>query len=443
MITRFITRSMSVPRATIRAMAGDLEPLPARVSAVAPGAGPAALAVFSKLDGQRRFVAPLLPAPPKEGLAMPLIQSRRLLNRMHASRLRPVAKRAAVVLFVLLGIAFVVFVIGFAPQLLYPSVGQRELSRLGVTGQSVFTVQNNRFTLQNAARTTLLQGLGGLAIIVGLYFTWRQVQNSRAVHSTDRFIRAVDQLGRPDKTTEVALGGIYGLERVARDSPSDRRSIGEILTAYIRTCDSDFSDKPDDDIPPLIQRAPDVQAAISVLGRGRFSDVRLWVDKGIRVLDLSEADLRNADLSNLDLRGAWMIQTKLYQASLLEADLSWVDFDHASMQHVIANLANFSNASFHSVDGKDGSFYGAKFDGAILQGADLQGAGLERASFRDAFLGEANLSGANIKDAVFKGAVADECTVWPDHFDPLAFGIKIRTKDKDLPSFLPPTRPST
>ena len=43
-ITRCITRPVSVPGATIRAMAGDLEPLPARVSAAAPGAGPAAVA---------------------------------------------------------------------------------------------------------------------------------------------------------------------------------------------------------------------------------------------------------------------------------------------------------------------------------------------------------------------------------------------------------------
>ena len=35
---------MSVPAATIRAMPGDLEPLPAPVSAAVPGAGPAVLA---------------------------------------------------------------------------------------------------------------------------------------------------------------------------------------------------------------------------------------------------------------------------------------------------------------------------------------------------------------------------------------------------------------
>lgn len=41
-MTRCITRSLSVPGATIRALPGDLEPLPARFSEAAPGAGPAA-----------------------------------------------------------------------------------------------------------------------------------------------------------------------------------------------------------------------------------------------------------------------------------------------------------------------------------------------------------------------------------------------------------------
>ena len=46
---RCITRSMSVPAATIRAMSGDLERLPA--AAAAPGAGPARLA--AGLERQR------------------------------------------------------------------------------------------------------------------------------------------------------------------------------------------------------------------------------------------------------------------------------------------------------------------------------------------------------------------------------------------------------
>ena len=44
LVTRCITRPVPVPGATIRAMPGDLEPLPAHVSPAAPGAGPAAVA---------------------------------------------------------------------------------------------------------------------------------------------------------------------------------------------------------------------------------------------------------------------------------------------------------------------------------------------------------------------------------------------------------------
>ncbi len=49
---------MSVPGATIRAMPGDLEPLPARVSAAAPGAGPAVLA--AELLGRVRAELPVI-----------------------------------------------------------------------------------------------------------------------------------------------------------------------------------------------------------------------------------------------------------------------------------------------------------------------------------------------------------------------------------------------
>ena len=55
-ITRCITRSMSVPGATIRAMSGDLERRPAAVLAAAPGAGPATVA--DELLGRMRAELP-------------------------------------------------------------------------------------------------------------------------------------------------------------------------------------------------------------------------------------------------------------------------------------------------------------------------------------------------------------------------------------------------
>ena len=49
---------------------------------------------------------------------------------------------------------------------------------------------------------------------------------------TDRYTKAIEQLGS-DKL-DVRIGGIYALERIARDSPRDHPTVMEVLTAFIR-----------------------------------------------------------------------------------------------------------------------------------------------------------------------------------------------------------------
>src|SRR5215207_234512 len=68
-----------------------------------------------------------------------------------------------------------------------------------------------------------------------------QEQNQRLIEQgqiTERFTRAIDQLGKVDeknnKLFEIRLGGIYALERIARESEEDHWPIMEVLTAYVR-----------------------------------------------------------------------------------------------------------------------------------------------------------------------------------------------------------------
>jgi hypothetical protein len=49
---------------------------------------------------------------------------------------------------------------------------------------------------------------------------------------TDRFTKAIEQLGS-DKA-DVRIGGIYALERIARDSAKDHPTVMEVLTTFIR-----------------------------------------------------------------------------------------------------------------------------------------------------------------------------------------------------------------
>ena len=102
-----------------------------------------------------------------------------------------------------------------------------------------------RFDRENEARKTLATILGGIVLLTGGFFTWRNItlaQRALAVAQegqiTDRFTKAIEQLGAIDssgkKKLEVRLGGIYALERIADESERDHWEIIEILSTYIR-----------------------------------------------------------------------------------------------------------------------------------------------------------------------------------------------------------------
>ena len=200
------------------------------------------------------------------------------------------------------------------------------LVRYDAGGPNAQIDQADMLKAKNDARTTLLHGVAAGLLLVGAFFTWRQVQDTtRQVvvaqqgQITEGFTRAIDQLGSDDN--DVRLGGVYALERLARDSEEDRVAIAEVLVAYIRR------HAPTDEIKPSVynlslaalrNRAPDVQAAITALGRRVLSD-----DEG--ALLLADVDLRNADLRAANLNDAWLADARLEGADLRGATLENAD----------------------------------------------------------------------------------------------------------------------
>ncbi len=183
----------------------------------------------------------------------------------------------------------------------------------------------DRIELENKLRTTLAQILGGAVILVGLFFTWRTVKAreeglrlsqeslernwslGREGQITERFTRAIDQLG--NKELWIRLGGLYALERIARDSDEkDHWTVMEVLTAYVRGYKRD---EPFEAIPI------DVQAILTVLGRR----TRTYMDGEDNRLDLTRANIRKADLIGVNLVGASLIGVNLVGASLAGANL--------------------------------------------------------------------------------------------------------------------------
>ena len=90
----------------------------------------------------------------------------------------------------------------------------------------------DRLTAQQGVRTAALALLAGGIAVVGSIYTARTFALNRASQLTDRFTKAIEQLGH--RTVDVRLGGIYALERIARDSRADHPQVVEVLTAFVR-----------------------------------------------------------------------------------------------------------------------------------------------------------------------------------------------------------------
>ena len=97
----------------------------------------------------------------------------------------------------------------------------------------------DRRKLQLEMVKTFAEVLGGAFVLVTLLLGWQQVVSTqeqlevaRQGQITERFTRAVDQIGSANVT--VRVGGIYALEGIARDSRQDRKAIMEVIASFLR-----------------------------------------------------------------------------------------------------------------------------------------------------------------------------------------------------------------
>jgi uncharacterized protein YjbI with pentapeptide repeats len=305
---------------------------------------------------------------------------------------------------------------------------------------------------QNQVRTTLLQGLGGVVLLVGAYVGYRQLQLSRRQldqtatatreqlrlgwqqlenalaatqrqheldrqgQITQRFTHAIDQLGHAQ--LDVRLGGIYALERIARDSLDDRATIGEVLTAFVRGAApwppirprQYVARAPIGEVLELQVRAPDVQASVTVLGRGHFASPTAQGGQldlhavDLRRADLTGAHLENANLAAAHLDGATLRDTYLERANLHGAGLERADLEGAGLERATLHGAQLAEASLHGTHLKQANLTCASLEGASLINADLEEADLHSARLEGANLTQAKLDRANLFDANLRDA---------------------------------------
>lgn len=275
------------------------------------------------------------------------------------------------------------------------------------------------FEIENESRGTLGQILSGVAVLTGLIFAWQQLGQtsdnlrvSQEGQITDRFSRAVDQLGSDDLT--VRLGGIYALERIARDSPRDYGPVMEVLTAFVRQespLPGDAAATPQTSAPPI---PLEVEAVLKVIGRRTPEQISAEVEEGGCLdlaginavgMDLAGYDLRNTCWDRSDLRGAIMVRADLSDATFAESTLIQANLDGVAAQGASFYQANIALANLSRADLQNANLLAADLSTATLEGTNLSEANLLGTNLRNALLLSTDLSGANVLNADFTGAV--------------------------------------
>ena len=290
--------------------------------------------------------------------------------------------------------------------------GARWMAGVPGTTKTIYAIlePKERLDAINNVRTAVLQSVTGFALLLGLAFTaagllntGRTLQTAQQGQITDRYTKAVEELGASDAAER--LGGIYALQRLAQDSPSDQTTIMMVLSSYIRI---HAWDKPQ---PGAYKNylPVDVSAALQVIGnRDRTHDstkfrIPLYaIDLDHRNLDY--VNLTSANLRASDLRGADMVQAQLSNALLGTANLSGADLSNADLTKAGLVDTRLVGAKLTNDDLSNSDLSGADLSGADLSGANLSGADLSGANLSGADLSGANLSGAHLSGADVSGA---------------------------------------
>ena len=246
------------------------------------------------------------------------------------------------------------------------------LWKLGHTWQTATHKDNRDFTLDVVK--VVISAFGVLATLfagVGLYLTYQNSQAERQLNTdrlvTDRFAKAVEQLGSQD--IHVRLGGIYSLERIAKDSPKDHWTVMEVLTAYVRNkspLPKGWLETPIGQRKPLPSVTTDVQSALTVIGRREVKN-----DPEGKALDLSRSNLSGADLSGADLNGANLDSAYIARANLTRANLTRADLSGSNLLLTDLNHANLNHANLFLTYLVYATLSYANLSGADLDHADL------------------------------------------------------------------------
>jgi uncharacterized protein YjbI with pentapeptide repeats len=261
---------------------------------------------------------------------------------------------------------------------------------------------------QSDMRRDVAQLLGALGLAAGLIFTYRTLSLNQQGQITDRFAKAVDQLGSTNPA--VRLGGIYSMGRIAGDSPSDQGRVLDVLTAFIRNAAPVLPTSTTTEPHPPVQA--DVQAAVATVGHRRVANDPSGYNLNLTRVDLSRGDLSMADLTGADLTGAVvrdsiLTGTKLASGALVGIDLTESSMCGADLHDAHLMYANFLRTKFGCTDVKGSEIGPKRCTYPETVDANVRAVHCESANIRGADLSQATVNHATLRRVDFSGSRLD------------------------------------
>ncbi len=229
--------------------------------------------------------------------------------------------------------------------------------------------------------TSFGSGLGGLIVIIGLYFFYQRLEKQQKQidiqinqRVDERFNSAINLLGSNE--TSARTGAIYALHELAIEEEKYRRQIAQILCSHIRSKTNEAEYKETHSKRP----SNEIQTTIDLL----FKEEGLYAQGFKGVAKPSKANLSHAYLMGADFR---------------DAQCQGVDFKYAQCQKAVFRDVRCQEADFRNARCQKAVFFGAR-----CQKADFMGARCQKADFRDVRCQEADFTNARCQRANFVGA---------------------------------------
>lgn len=206
--------------------------------------------------------------------------------------------------------------------------------------------------LENENRRTVLQGVGGLFFFVTAWLSFRNLQIAEGKQAMERLSEAAKLLSDSERTS--IRGGIYTLERIAKDSPDARWSVVEILIAFV----TERSPLQNNDGQRIYKPVDaDIQAALAVI-----------------VQCMSKETSHTANLIRLDLNGACFEDVELKRINFQNCDLVRASFKRAKLADVFFWQSALLNANFTGAVFSNVSFVQSELTNTNFSSTDLTGA---------------------------------------------------------------------